>query len=189
MLRLTLLLVSTLLLNGCASVISATTGSEGVQEDRGRRSLGATLDDSSIETSIKVNLNAADERLKDSHINVVSYNGVVLLVGQVASQELKNLASRVANSQSRVKVVHNELEIGKASSFLVRSSDALLTSKLKALMLADPTVAGMRTKVVTENGVVYLLGLVTQQEANLAVDLVSQSSGVAKVVRGFEYID
>jgi len=189
MLRLTLLLVSALALNGCASVISATTGSEGVQENRGRRSIGAVFDDSSIETGIKVNLDAADEGLKNAHINVVSYNGVVLLVGQVASQDLKNLATRVANSPSRVKVVHNELEIAGATTFLARSNDALLTSKLKTLMLADPTVNAMRTKVVTENGVVYLMGLVTQQEADLTVNLVSGASGVTKVVRAFEYID
>ena len=189
MLRIALLFLSMLALNGCATVISATTGDEGVQENRGRRSLGAMLDDSSIETSIKVNLDAADQRLKESHINVVSFNGVVLLVGQVASQELKNLATRVANSPSRVKIVHNELEIAGATTLLVRSSDALLSSKLKTLMLADPTVSGMRTKVVTENGVVYLMGLVTRQEADLAVDLVSKASGVTKVVRAFEYID
>ena len=126
MLKLALLLVSTLMLNGCATVISATTGDEGVQENRGRRSIGAMFDDSSIETSVKVNLDAADERLKNSHINVVSYNGVVLLVGQVASQELKNLATRVANTPTRVKVVHNELEVAGATTLLARSNDALL---------------------------------------------------------------
>lgn len=189
MLRIALFLASTLLLHGCASVISATTGTEGVAENRGKRTLGAVFDDSSIETGIKVNLAAADERLKNAHINVVSFNGVVLLVGQVDSQELKNTATRVANSPSRVKLVHNELEVGPPSSLLTRSADALLSSKLKTLMLADPTVAGMRTKVVTENGVVYLMGLVTRQEADLAADLVSQASGVAKVVRAFEYID
>ena len=189
MLRITLLFVATLMLNGCASVISATTGDDGVQENRGRRSIGAMFDDSSIETGIKVNLDAADEGLKNAHINVVSFNGVVLLIGQVASQDLKNLATRVANTPTRVKVVHNELEVSGATTFLARSNDALLTTKLKTLMLADPTVSAMRTKVVTENGVVYLMGLVTQQEANLAVNLVSGASGVTKVVRAFEYID
>jgi osmotically-inducible protein OsmY len=120
---------------------------------------------------------------------VVSFNGVVLLVGQVPSQDLKNLATRVANTPSRVKVVHNELEVSGATTLLSRSNDALLTSKLKTLMLADPTVSAMRTKVVTENGVVYLMGLVTQQEAEMAVNLVSGASGVTKVVRAFEYID
>jgi osmotically-inducible protein OsmY len=107
----------------------------------------------------------------------------------VPSQDLKNLATRVANTPTRVQVVHNELEVSGTTTFLSRSSDALLTTKLKTLMLADPTVSGMRTKVVTENGVVYLMGLVTQQEANLIVDLVSNAGGVTKVVRAFEYID
>ena len=179
-----------LCLGSCASVISATSGNEGVQENRGRRSIGAMVDDSSIETAIKVNLSAADEGLKDSHIGVVSFNAVVLLVGQVPSQDLKNLATRVARtSSSRIKDVHNELEVAGATTFLSRSNDAWLSTKLKTLMLADPTVSGLRTKVVTENGVVYLMGLVSQNEANMAVDLVSNTQGVTKVVRAFEYID
>lgn len=189
MLRRSLLLLALSWLTACATVVGTTTGGEGVQENRGRRSVGAMVDDSSIETQVKVNLDAADAGLKDAHISVVSFNGVVLLVGQVPNQDLKNLATRVATTPTRVKVVHNELEIAEPNSFLARSNDALLTTKLKALMLADPTVSGMRTKVVTENSVVYLMGLVTQREADLVVDLVSNASGVAKVVRAFEYID
>ena len=150
------------LLSGCATVISATTGDDGLEENRGRRTFGAMVDDGSIETTVKVNLNAADDGLKDAHISVVSFNGVVLLVGQVPSQDLKNLATRVATSSStRIKTVHNELEVAGATTFLSRSNDAWLSTKLKTLMLADPSVNGLRTKVVTENGVVYLMGLVT----------------------------
>lgn len=177
-------------ISSCASVISATTGNEGIQENRGSRSMGAVVDDNSIETVIKVNLNAADEQLKKAHINVVSYNGTVLLVGQVPSQDIKNLATRVARtSSSRVKEVYNELEVAGATTFLSRSNDAWLTAKIKTLMLADAEVSGMRTKVVTENGVVYLMGLLTQEEANTAVNLVSNTKGVTKVVRAFEYIN
>lgn len=189
MLRLGLLTLALLFIQSCASVVSFTTGDEGVQENLGRRSIGAMVDDSSIETAIKVNLDAADENLKKSHITVISYNSVVLMVGQVASQDLKNLATRVANSHSRVKSVHNELEIAGAITFMSRSNDALISTKLKTLMLADPTVSGLRTKVITENGVVYLMGLLTQKEADLTVDLVRNAKGVTKVVRAFEYID
>lgn len=178
------------LLNSCASVISATTGDDGIQEDRGRRSMGAVVDDGSIETTIKVNMNAADEQLKDANVNVVSFNGTVLLVGQVPSQDIKNLATRVARtSSSRVKEVYNELEVAGVTTFLSRSNDAWLTAKIKTLMLADGEVSGMRTKVVTENGVVYLMGLLTQAEADVAVNLVSNTRGVTKVVRAFEYIN
>ena len=179
-----------LLLNACASVISATTGDDGVQEDKGRRSMGAMVDDSSIETSIKVNLNAADEQLKKAHINVVSFNGTVLLVGQVPSQEVKNLATRVTRtSSSRVQEVYNELEVAGTTTFLSRSNDAWLTAKIKTLMLADSEVSGFRTKVITENGVVYLMGLLSQEEADTTVNLVSNTKGVTKVVRAFEYIN
>ena len=188
--RLGFLLTLLGLISSCASVISATTGDEGIQENRGRRSMGAVVDDGSIETTIKVNMNAADEQLKDSHINVVSFNGTVLLVGQVPSQDVKNLATRVARtSSSRVKEVYNELEVAGSTTFLSRSNDAWLTAKIKTLMLADAEVSGMRTKIVTENGVVYLMGLLTQEEANTAVELVSNTKGVTKVVRAFEYIN
>jgi osmotically-inducible protein OsmY len=189
-LRLGLLCSVLFLLNGCASVISATTGDDGVEENRGRRSMGAMMDDGSIETTIKVNLNAADEQLKNSHINVVSFNATVLLVGQVPSQDIKNLATRVArSSSSRVKEVYNELEVAGATTFLSRSNDAWLSAKINTLMLADSEVSGLRTKVVTENGVVYLMGLLTQEEADKTVNLVSNTKGVTKVVRAFEYIN
>jgi osmotically-inducible protein OsmY len=188
--RLGLLVTFLLFLNGCATAISTVNPGETIEEDPGRRSFGAMVDDSSIETAIKVNLNA-NEALKRAHISVVSFNGTVLLVGQVPSQDLKNEATRIATSASasRIKTVHNELEVAGATTFLSRSNDAWLTAKLKTLMLADPTIAGLRTKVVTENGVVYLMGLVSQAEANQTVDLVSNASGVTKVVRAFEYID
>ena len=148
------------------------------------------MDDNSIETTIKVNFNAADELLKNSHINVVSFNGTVLLVGQVPSQDTKNLATRVARTTStRVKEVYNELEVAGSTTFLSRSNDAWLSAKIKTLMLTDSDVSGRRTKVVTENGVVYLMGLLTQEEANTAVELVSNTRGVTKVVRAFEYIN
>lgn len=173
----------------CTTLVETTNGGEPVKQDPGKRSMGTMIDDSSIETMTQVNIDAADPGLKSSHISVVSFNGVVLIVGQVPSQELKNLATKVATQDSRVKTVHNEMEIAGATTFLSRSNDAWLTTKLKTLMYADSTVKASRIKVVTENGVVYLMGLVTQEQAKQAVDLVSNASGVTKVVRAFEYID
>jgi len=190
LLRLSLIFSTLVFLNSCATVISATTGDDGIQENKGRRSVGAVVDDNSIESAIKVNLNAADEQLKNAHINVISFNGTVLMVGQVPSQDMKNLATRVARtSSSRVKEVYNELEVAGATTFLSRSNDAWLSAKIKTLMLADSEVSGLRTKVVTENGVVYLMGLLTQEEADRTVNLVSNTRGVTKVVRAFEYIN
>ncbi len=177
-------------LSACSSIISTLNGNDSIEENRGSRSTGSVLDDGAIETMIAVNINAADEALRDSNIDVISFNQTVLLVGQVPTQELKNLATRVAStSNSRVKTIYNELEVAGDTSFLSRTNDAWLTTKIKSMMLVNDDVEGLRTKVVTENGVVYLMGLLTRQEADRAVELVSATRGVTKVVRAFEYID
>jgi osmotically-inducible protein OsmY len=173
------LVCTTLLTTACASVISTLNGNDSIQEDQGSRTAGSVLDDGAIETMIAVNLNAADDELRASNIDVISFNQTVLLVGQVPTQELKNLATRVATtSNSRVKTVYNELEVAGDTSFLSRTNDAWLSTKIKSMMLVNDDVEGLRTKVVTENGVVYLMGLLTRAEADQAVDLVSKNSGV-----------
>lgn len=183
-------LCTTLAITACASVISTLNGNDSIQEDQGSRSTGSRIDDGFIETMIKVNLNAADDALREANIDVVSFNQTVLLIGQVPNQDLKNLATRVATtSNSRVKTVYNELEVAGDTSFLSRTNDMWLSTKIKSLMLVNDDVEGLRTKVVTENGVVYLMGLLTRDEADQAVELVSGASGVTKVVRAFEYID
>lgn len=188
-LRISAFLSTLLMLCSCATVVS-TLNEDGIEEDPTRRTMGAMMDDSSIETTIKVNLNAADDRLKNASISVVSYNGTVLLVGQVPSQDMKNLATRVAtSSSSRVKTVHNELEIAGTNSLLAKTNDAWLSSKVKTLLLTNPDIRGLRTKVVAENGVIYLMGLVSRAESQRIVDVVSSTRGVNKVVRAFEYVD
>lgn len=190
MIRLSLIGALLLMFSACTPVLTAVN-EEGIQEDPGRRSLGTAIDDESLETTIAVNLNTESEALKDSHINVHSYNGIVLLVGQVPSQELKNLATEVAtrSSPSRVKQVYNELEVAGTTTFLSRSNDAWITAKIKTMMLADSEISSGRTKVVTENGAVYLMGIVTREQADKVVELVSNTRGVTKVVRAFEYIN
>lgn len=188
--RFSLIFSLLLMLNACASVISATTGDDGLEENRERRSAGSMMDDSSIETIVKVNLNAADETIKQSNISVISYNAVVLLVGQVPTAALKDLATRIAtSSNSRIKNVHNELVVGGETSFLSRTGDAWITTKVKTLMLANKNVSGLKTKVVTSNGVVYLMGLMTHAQADRTSELARRTKGVENVVRAFEYLD
>ena len=190
MIRLSLIGALLLMMSACTPVLTAVND-EGIQEDPGRRTLGTAIDDQSLETTIAVNLNTESEALKNSHINVHSYNGIVLLVGQVPSQELKNLATEVAtrSSPNRVKQVYNELEVAGTTTFLSRSNDAWITAKIKTMMLADSEISSGRTKVVTENGAVYLMGIVTRAQADKVVELVSNTRGVTKVVRAFEYIN
>ncbi|MGH8440538.1 MAG: BON domain-containing protein, partial [Pseudomonas sp.] len=103
--------------------------------------------------------------------------------------DLKSLAEQAAGQVQRVKKVHNELQVLPPSSILARNNDAWLTTKIKAQMLTDNNIPGSRIKVITENGIVYMLGLLTQQEATRATNLVQGVSGVQKIVKLFEYID
>ncbi|EGH09180.1 putative lipoprotein, partial [Pseudomonas savastanoi pv. glycinea str. race 4] len=109
--------------------------------------------------------------------------------GQTPRADLKAIAEQAASSVQRVKKVNNELQVMAPSSLLARNNDAWLTTKIKSQMIADASIPGSRIKVVTENGIVFLLGLVTQDEANRATNLVQGVSGVQKIVKLFEYID
>jgi osmotically-inducible protein OsmY len=176
-------------ISGCSSVLTSARDSP-IEDDRGTRTIGSKIDDSLIETKAAVNIAKANPDLDTgSHIVVSSYNGVVLLAGQTPRADLKALAEQTASQVQRVKKVHNELQVMQPSSILARNNDAWLTTKIKTQMLADANVPGSRVKVITENGIVYLLGLVTQREGNAATSVVQGVSGVQKIVRLFEYID
>lgn len=176
-------------LSGCSSVLTSTRDNP-IEDDRGTRTIGSKIDDSLIETKVSVNIAKANPDLdKGSHIVVSSYNGVVLLAGQTPRADLKSLAEQTAGQVQRVKKVHNEIQVMQPSSILARNNDAWLTTKIKAQMLGDANVPGSRIKVITENGIVYLLGLVTHGEANAATSVVQSVSGVQKIVKLFEYID
>ncbi|MGH8418410.1 MAG: BON domain-containing protein [Pseudomonas sp.] len=188
--RLSLLALTLCLgISGCSSVINVSREAP-IDDDRGTRTFGSKIDDSLIETKVAVNVAKASPDLDNaSHIVVTSFNGVVLLAGQTPRADLKQLAEQTASQVQKVKKVNNELQVIEPSSLLARSNDAWLTSKIKTQMLTDSAIPGSRIKVVTENGIVYLLGLLTQAEATRATNLVQGVAGVQKIVKLFEYID
>ncbi len=183
-----LILTTSLLLSGCATVLDATRD-EPIQDNPTSRTTGSYIDDELIEVKSLVNLNKASASLKESHISVTSYNGSVLLTGQVANEADRNLASQVVSEIAKVKSVHNELAISGPTSHIVRTNDAWITAKIKTNMIAEKNLDSTRIKVVTENGVVYLMGMVKPQTADLAVAVVKQSHGVQKIVKVFEYVN
>jgi osmotically-inducible protein OsmY len=180
-------LTSLVVLSGCSSLISATREAP-IQEDKGQRTLGNYLEDEVIETKTLVNINKGSVGLRNAHVGATSYNGLVLLTGQVPSAAARDEAERIASQIREVRKVHNELEIAGPTSGIVRSNDAYLTSRVKLQLLAERNITGSRIKVVTENSTVYLMGLVTQKEADIAVRLVRTITGVQKIVKAFEYI-
>lgn len=186
--KLLILLCTVMTLSGCGSFLSSIQ-SEPIEDDPGERTYGARVEDESIETKGEVNISAASQALKDSHINVTSYNGYVLIVGQVPDAAAKQLASEVIRKIRGVRRIYNELEIAGNSSAMTRSSDTWLTTKVKSSLLASSEIEGNRVKVITENGVVYLMGLVSQPEAARITDAARSSQGVQKVVELFELFD
>jgi osmotically-inducible protein OsmY len=174
-------------IQSCSSILSATTA-DPIGEEDDERSAGSFIDDEIIETKALVNIDKADPQLAQSHVVVTSFNGVVLLAGQVSNETLRQLAAETVAKVGKVRRVHNELAIAGNSSMVARSNDAWITTKVKSKMLTASKLESGRIKVVTENGVVYLMGLVSKEEANRAADLVRKTAGVQKVVRIFEYI-
>ena len=177
-------------ISGCSTAITVTRDTP-IQDDKGTRTFGSKIDDSLIETKVEVNVAKAATDLGNgaSRIVVTSFNGVVLLAGQTPRADLKAQAEQAASAVQRVKKVHNELQVMDPITLLAISNDALLTTKIKAQMLTDNAIPGSRIKVVTDNGIVYLMGLLTQAEATRAANLVQGVSGVQKIVKVFEYID
>ncbi len=187
-LRLALLLTAALSLNGCTSLVNAVT-SDPIQPDPSETSIGTDIDDWQMSTMIGVNIKKASPQLASSHINVSTYNKVVLLTGEVASSELRSLAGTTARNYRGVRQVYNELKLQGSSSLLARTSDSWLTTKVKTKLLANNEIASSQIEVVTESGIVYLMGVVSRLTADRATTVASNTGGVKKVVRVFEYLD
>jgi len=180
-------IAASLLLSGCATIIDASR-EDAIPADRGNRTIGAFIDDEVIENKALVNISKGPLDVKNAHISVTSFNGTVLLTGQVPHQQAFQDAEQIAASIPSVKRVHNELTVSGNSATLSRTNDTWVTTKVKTLLLANEKINGGRIKVVTETGVVYLMGLVTPEEADVAVDIVRSINGVQKIIKIFEYI-
>lgn len=151
-----------------------------------RRTAGSQLEDERIESRGAARLREhLGERV---HINITSYNRQVLLSGEVPSEQDKQLAEQVVSRIENVRSIVNELAVLGQSTLTQRSSDALVTGRVKSNLIDARDISASAFKVVTERGVVFLLGRVTAREADRATDLARRSSGVQKVVRLFEII-
>jgi osmotically-inducible protein OsmY len=183
-----LLIFCMLLLSGCGSLL-ANMQMGTIADKPDERTMAQIFEDENIEIKATVNIHAENEAYHDSRLVVVSYNGYLLLAGQVNDQVLKNEATKVVRKIQGVRRIYNELEIGPPSSAITRSSDAWITSKIKTSLLVSSDEQATRIKVVTENGVVYLMGLVSQDEAERIANKAANVSGVKRVVRLFETVD
>ena len=181
------LLLALPLVQGCGALLVGGAAATGVVVSQDRRTVGTLTEDEGIELKAASRLG---ERFKDGvHLNVTSYNRMVLLTGEVPDAAARTEAERIAWAVENVRGVHNELAVAGVSSFTVRSNDSLITTKVKGRLLDSNKVNPLHVKVVTENSIVYLMGLVTKEEANEATEIARTTSGVQKVVRVFEYLN
>jgi osmotically-inducible protein OsmY len=172
-------------LTGCVAVVAGGAATGGVMA-ADRRSSGTYVDDEGIEWKALTEIN---NTLGDKiHVNVTSYNRSVLLTGEAFDEATKNRAESIAKDVQNVRNVTNELAIAPASSLTARSNDSYLTSLVKAEMIKENRFPANYVKVVTENSVVYLMGMVTRKEADDAVEIARSTNGVRKVVKVFEYV-
>lgn len=184
---LTLLISSSILLQGCAGLlIGAGVGVASVAHDR--RTLGTQVDDTTTAGKISTAL-AKDITIKEqARISVQVFNGTALLVGQAPTQALIQRAENVASTVKTVKKLHNQIRLGAPIPAKIIANDTWLASKVKTKLLADKRVDGLHIEIEVENGEVFLMGLITKQESDIAVDITRNVKGVKQVIKAFEYI-
>lgn len=175
------------LLQGCApaALTGATTVVSTLAADR--RTTGTIIEDESIE--IKARLALADQRdlNKRVHINFTSFNTWVLISGEAPSEEDRAAVGELVKNVEKVSKVFNEVAIAAPSSLLSRSADSVVSAKIKAKLIAENDLSTLHIKVVTENGVTFLMGLVNQEEGDIATEIARRTGGVQRVVKLFEY--
>ena len=174
-------------IQGCVGV-AATGTAAGAVATQDRRTAGTIVDDELIELKVQAAIHADETLVDQTHVNVTSFNGIVLLTGEAPGESLRSRVVEIARGVPKVRRVQSEIALQAPSSILARTGDSVVTGKVKAALLANNALRGIRVKVVTERGTVYLMGLLGQAEANRATDIARRVAGVQRVVKVLEYI-
>jgi osmotically-inducible protein OsmY len=174
------------LMQGCVPLVIGGAAATTAVVATDRRTVGTMTEDENIEVRVAGRLR--DRYGNDLNVSPTSYNRSVLLTGQAPDAKTRAEAETIARSVQNVREVYNEIIVAGASSMTSRSNDSIITSKVKGRLVDSGKVNAIHIKVVTDNGIVYLMGLVSKAEADAATEVARTTSGVQKVVRAFEYI-
>jgi osmotically-inducible protein OsmY len=185
--KILIILSMTLSLQACIFVAGAAAGAAAIAVVRDHRTIEKILTDTDISNQIYNRMRNVPALINESHIEIAVFNHVVLLTGETPSPSLRVQAESIAQSTKGVARVYNQITIEGPTSSLTRTSDAWITTKIKTQMLATEDLNSSSIKVVTENGVVFLMGAVKRDQAEIAVDIARRISGVQKVVKIFQY--
>lgn len=186
----TVLFSSLWLLQGCiGAAVMVGSAAVATKTATDPRTVGRQMDDTTLESRVNAALAKDKELQKVSRVVDIAYQSKVLLVGQTPNQAFSDRAKQIAMKVPGVKAVYNEIRIGKPIGFGTSSSDSWITTKIKSEFLTSNLVKSSSVKVVTENGEVFLLGVVTQQEGQDAALIASKVSGVKRVTKAFDYLN
>ena len=174
-----------LALQGCVPVVIGAGGAAAYSSLEDRRTTGTQIEDESIE--VRASNRIGDRFGSRVHVNVTSYNRIALVTGEVPDAAAREEAEKIVRAVPNVRDVTNDLQVAGISSLVSRTNDSYLTSKVRGRLLDTQRVSPVHLKVVTEAGVVYLMGVVTESEADEAVEIARNTGGVRKVVKVFEY--
>ncbi|KNC93394.1 division/outer membrane stress-associated lipid-binding lipoprotein [Trabulsiella odontotermitis] len=181
-------LITALLLQGCVAAAVVGTAAVGTKAATDPRTVGTQVDDGTLELRVNSALSKDEQLKKEARINVTAYQGKVLLVGQAPNTELSSRAKQIAMGVDGATEVFNEIRQGAPVSIGTASSDTWITTKVRSQLLSSDQVKSSNVKVTTENGEVFLMGLVTDREGKAAADIASRVSGVKHVTTAFTYI-
>jgi osmotically-inducible protein OsmY len=184
---LALVVAATPLVVGCAAVVIGATAGAGTLVAMDRRSAGIRAGDGAIESM--VTKEAGNRWASGVHLNVTSYDGKVLLTGEVPTAAIRDEIGQIATSAEYVRAVTNELVIGPETEFGARTQDTYITTKVKTRLIEAGRLDANNVKVVTERSVVYLMGIVSRDEGDAAAQIAAATTDVARVVKMFEYRD
>ena len=176
-------------IQGCFGVVATGTAVSGGLAAQDRRTPGNYIDDELIELQVLGTIYQGEEMSSQTHINATSFNGFVLLTGEAPGDSLRARATEIARNVPGVRAVQNEIALMAPSTLVERASDALVTGKVKVALLGDEEINATQVKVVTERGIVYLMGLLRQAEADRVTEIVRRVAGVRSVVKLMEYIE
>ena len=172
--------------SGCAIVAVGAAGTVAAVSANDRRTVGTQLDDTTTQGKIAYQLALIDALKEYTNIQVNVYNGVALLTGQAPNDDLKSQAIQATQRVDNIVKIHNQIRIGSPISASTQANDIWLASKIRAKFVTDERVPTLNVEVIVENKEVFLMGFLTTQEANAAVDIARNVEGVAKVTRAFE---
>ena len=173
---------------GCSNLLIITSGQQLADQNHGTRTLGARIEDRSIKNKSIINLHNSGPELQQHGIIINSYNGYVLLTGHVETLNKKRKAESIVKQIRHVRRVYNEIEVGPPRSLRTISHDLWLSMKVKAAMTFTPEFPSSHCQVFSHNGTIFLMGLLTEQQTQAAVNITKKIYGVKKIVKAVEKI-